>query len=123
MRDAREERHDRRHHVEHRIAETQPMPEADDLEVPKHAGESTTAYTEPNYRPPAPIEAEHIPGATQAGYGLQGSAENGTPEAAQERVGRKLEPHLQMMAGPMLRVSLRAHGHRGFDGKADIFPS
>lgn len=60
----------------------------------------------PGYRPPPAVREDEIPGATSPGKGLQGtdtapgpSIDDVKPSSHQ----RQMDPHLQVMCGPMLR--------------------
>ena len=77
---------------------------AQTINVPS-AVDQQTGYDVPGYRPPPAINAYEVPGTLQhettgmqGGEGAAGPAK-GTQEA--HRLG--MQPHLQMLCGPMLR--------------------
>jgi len=72
------------------------------IDLPEHSG--LAGYEVPNYRPPAGADLSQVPGALQGGDGLQGTHSYAGPHKdSPEAAKTGMNPHLQLMCGPMLR--------------------
>ena len=69
------------------------------------AVDQQTGYDVPGYRPPPAIKAGDVPGTLQQGTtGMQGGEGAAGPvKGTQEAHRLGMQPHLQMLCGPMLR--------------------
>jgi len=96
----------------HRYEDVQPLAEVDDeevsarIEVPNSVHDQS-GFNVLNYRPPPAVPDENIPGAMQDGsFAQQGNYGGPTPAAGTEEAQKhhhRMEPHLQLQCGPMLR--------------------
>ncbi|CAD6581578.1 MAG: hypothetical protein CYPHOPRED_001655 [Cyphobasidiales sp. Tagirdzhanova-0007] len=90
--------------------DAEPVPELDDdgvrerIRVPDAAGH-LTGYAVPGYRPPPAVPANEVPGGLQEGAeGIQGShGDPGPAKGTDEARKLRMNPHLQLQCGPMLR--------------------
>jgi len=79
------------------------------IDVPEHDG--ATGFAVPNYRPPPAVPNADLPGAISGGEGLQGTYTEPGPhkdDPAAAKLG--MNPHLQIMLGPMLRYDTMKDG-------------